>query len=248
MMNIYKWPGRDQIGTVEGNNIYKWPGRDQIGTVEGNNIYKWPSHNQIGTVEGNNIYKWPGRDQIGTVDGGTSVQKGAAGMFLLGYFNQKTYQKQPPSNGGGGSSGEKEGCLSRIITAILGAIVGLVMYSWPGRIGVAYGLAFGILGTIMQHGGAGMGIFVSIILMLICGPLGLLGGFISSKLSRHGNFGALIGAAVTGIFMIVIAVISKQALPSILLFILFGTVPGLVVGAIIGAIVGLVKKQIDKKK
>ncbi|MDR1175064.1 MAG: hypothetical protein LBK83_06300 [Treponema sp.] len=149
------------------------------------------------------------------------------------------------------NSDEKPGCLGRIIGAIIGAVGFIIMQylkTWPGRIGVVYGLVFGILGTITQHAGIGMGIFLSIVLILICGALGLLGGFISSKLSRHGNFGALIGAAATGIVMIVIAAISKQALPWTLMFFLLGAVPGLVAGAIIGSIVGLVKNQIDKKK
>jgi hypothetical protein len=119
----------------------------------------------------------------------------------------------------------------------------MFLHSWPGRIGVLYGLVFGILGTVMQHGGIAIGIFLCVVLMLICGALGLLAGFISSKLSRHGNFGALIGSGVTGIAFVVIAVIGKVNLTNTLLFFLLGAVPGLVIGAIVGGIVGLIIKK-----
>jgi hypothetical protein len=216
-----------KIGHVDDNDIFN-VNYKKIGYVDGDDIFN-ADYKKIGYADGNNIFN-ANYKKIGYVDAkGTNAQMGAAGMFLMGYFQKIE---------------EPGGCLSKII----GAIIAMVMYSWPGRIGVAYGLAFGILGTIMQRGGIGIGIFLSIVLMLICGPLGLLAGFISSKLSRHGNLGALIGAAATGTVLAVAAAINRQRLHEILLFVLFGAVPGLVAGAIIGSIVGLVKKQIDKKK
>jgi hypothetical protein len=178
---------------------------------------------------------------------GKNILSGSVGYDIVYRIDSGVSSSSSSSS----DSGEKPGCLSSIIDTIIGAIGYFIVHclkSWPGRIGITYGLALGILCTIMQHAGAGIGIFLSIFFMLICGALGLLGGFISSKLSRHGNFGALIGAAATGIALVVIGAIGKQGLPSILLFFLIGVVPGLVAGAIIGAIVGLVKKQIDKKK
>jgi type III secretory pathway component EscS len=172
---------------------------------------------------------------VGRVDDG--ILAGGAALLLLDFSKNKD---------------EKSGCLATIIGAIIGAIVAaliaIVKHSWAGRIGVAYGLALGILATVTQRGGVGLGIFFSIFFMLICGALGLLADFISSKLSRQGNIGALIGAAATGITMVVMAVIAKSSIPQALLLLLLALIPGLIAGAVIGAIVGLIKKLADKKK
>jgi integral membrane sensor domain MASE1 len=189
------------------------------------------------TINGNNIYaNAHGSGDVAYRIDGDKIYKGSGGYDVA-------YRLDSSDDKNNISDSEKPGCLGKIIGAILGAIVAMVMHSWQGRIGVAYGLAFGILGTIMQRGSVGMGIFLSVVLMLIFGALGLLAGFISSKLSRHGNLGALIGAAAIGIALAIIAAAGKQDLHEIILFFLFGTVPGLVVGAIVGGIVGLVKNK-----
>jgi hypothetical protein len=164
-------------------------------------------------------------------------------IAVLSYAENSGATESSVSAGSSGSSKEENpGCLSRIIGAILGAIVAMFLHSWPGRIGVLYGLAFGILSQLPK-GSVFAGIFTSILLMLICGLLGLLAGFISSKLSKQGNIGALIGSGAGGIFLAVIAIAGKMSIAMILTFFLVGTVPGLAAGAVIGAIVGLITKK-----
>jgi hypothetical protein len=215
------------------------------------------NHNKVGYITDIAIIATHGKCKVirdananivGHIEGNAPRVQMAAAAFLL--LNLRG-GSGGSSSGGGGSSDENSGCLGKIIGAIIGAIgiiIAHYLQTWPGRIGVAYGLAFGILSTIAERANIGMGIFLSIMFILICGALGLLGGFVSSKLSRHGNFGALIGAAVAGIVMIVTGAIGKTTLPVTLVVSLLAAVPGLAAGAIIGAIVGLVKKQIDKKK
>jgi hypothetical protein len=246
-----------ELGHVSGNKILNNNG-GELGHVSGNKILNnnggelaHINHGPLGLENGNIILNNSGGELFRVDDGASDVEIGAAAIFLYNLGEEQKKFEPPPVNGTGGGGDENPGCLGRIIGAIIGAVGFVIMQylkTWPGRIGVAYGLAFGILGTITQHAGVGVGIFLSIVFILICGALGLLGGFISSKLSRQGNFGALIGAGATGIAMIVFAAIDKQALPWILMFFLLSAVPGLVAGTIIGSIVGLVKKQIDKKK
>jgi MFS family permease len=160
----------------------------------------------------------------------------AGGLLILGLGAQQTNY----TSGSNSKSEEPGGFIGMILSAILF----FIRQPLPGKIGIMYGLAFGILMTITtQGGGIGMGIFFSLVFILIFCLLGRLAGFILSKLSRHGNLGALIGTAVAGLALAGLAVINKQSLSWILLFFLFGAVPGLVLGAIIGAIVGAVKKQ-----
>jgi hypothetical protein len=130
-MDIYKAdnPGI-VIGQVRGENIYAAnnPGI-VIGLVRGENIYAANNPGVvIGLVRGENIYAAnnPGV-VIGLVRGdGTAAQKGAAGMFLMGYFDQ---------NSGGKS--EKSG-----LAYFIGIIIGLLIINPVGNI--VFGLLFAI--------------------------------------------------------------------------------------------------------
>lgn len=251
--------GGTRVGHVEsGGIIYAYAG-NRVGHVDSSGIIYAYAGNRVGHVEsGGVVYAYPGTcvghiesggiifkggtgggTCVGHVEGGDELVGGAALLLGLLDVHDKDDNKTEDNS-------EKPGCLSRIIGAIIAVIVAIVKHSWPGRIGVAYGLALGILMTIapgMGGGGIGIGIFMSIIFMLICGPLGLLAGFISSKLSRHGNLGALIGAGAAGLTLVVLAIIEGYHLSWMFLFFLLGTVPGLVAGAIIGGIAGLIIKK-----
>jgi hypothetical protein len=228
------------LGSVSGNRILNNLGRELASVSNGKILNNSGGelahihHGPLGVENGNMVLNNSGGVLFHVDDGASDVEIGAAAVFL---YHLGEVQEKPESASSSSSGGEKPGCLGMIIGAISFVIMNYLK-TWPGRIGVAYGLAFGILGTLMQRGGVGMGIFLSIMLILICGALGLVGGFISSKLSRHGNYGALIGAGATGIALAVIGVIGKTNISTILLFFLVGAVPGLVVGAIIGTIVG----------
>jgi hypothetical protein len=101
--DIYAAGNSFRVGSVKGDDIYAGGGKFPIGSVKGDDIYAAGNSFRAGYVKGDDIYAG-GNFPIGSVKGGgTNAQKGAAGLLILGYFDQKSGGGEqpviPPSGG-----------------------------------------------------------------------------------------------------------------------------------------------------
>jgi len=224
---------KDKFGTV----VYRIEGNRIIDTY-GNWKYEIREENIFDT-SGNRKYEIRGDYLFDTYGNRIGETKNLAELLA----SSEASDNSDLSNNSDISSGNKRpGCLGMIFGFFIRFFHKL---SLGGKIGAITGLVIGIVSSF--SGEASNVILVAPLAFLAGGGLGAFFGFILRKSSQEGKRGAIIGAGVTALALVIICIIGGSGISLLLSSLFIGIVAGGIVGIIIGNIVGFIKKRVSKK-